>query len=187
MDHGFMDSEGTLKRNQKRCMRFRKHCSLLAECEIYTFLLAVLCVSMIEIHSWIVVITSIMLLLMAIYPILFNEYILISESGICCTKQQKIQWSFSWEDISELRKSRRFHQNSIDIIISNTSVYRWLPGTYPHDALYSLQPHPRSHWKELTQLALSSFIPSASSKTSRYPPPLTEISAKTDTFSYSPS
>lgn len=121
MDHGFMDSEGTLKRNQKRCMRFRKHCSLLAECEIYTFLLAVLCVSMIEIHSWIVVITSIMLLLMAIYPILFNEYILISESGICCTKQQKIQWSFSWEDISELRKSRRFHQNSIDIIISNTS------------------------------------------------------------------
>ena len=100
-------------------MRFRKHCSLLAECEVYTFLLTVLCVAMIEIYSWYVMIISIMLILMAIYPILFNEYILISEGGICCTKQQKIQWSFSWEEISELRKSRRFRQNSIDIIISN--------------------------------------------------------------------
>lgn len=101
-------------------MKFRKHCSLLAECEIYTFLLTVLCISLIEIHSWYVVIIGIMLMLMAIYPILFNEYILISESGICCTKHRKIQWSFSWEDIIELRKSRRFRQNSIDIIISNT-------------------------------------------------------------------
>lgn len=101
-------------------MKFRKHCSLLAECEIYTFLLTVLCISMIEIYSWYVVIISIMLMLMAIYPILFNEYILISESGICCTKSRKIQWSFSWEDIIELRKSRRFRQNSIDIIVSNT-------------------------------------------------------------------
>lgn len=100
-------------------MKFRKHCSLFAECEIYTFLLTVLCISIIEIHSWYVVIIGIPLLLMAIYPILFNEYILISENGICCTKRGKTQWSFSWEEISELRKSRRFHQSSVDIIVSH--------------------------------------------------------------------
>ena len=31
------------------------------------------------------------------------------------------------------------------------------------------KPHPRSHWKKLTQLALSSFMPSAAPKTSRKP------------------
>ena len=44
----------------------------------------------------------------------------------------------------------------------------------------------RSHWKKLTQLALSSFIPSAAPKTSRYPSSFTAIATNMATFSYSP-
>ena len=48
------------------------------------------------------------------------------------------------------------------------------------------KPRPRSHWKKLTQLALSSFMPSAAPKTSRKPSSFTAIATKTATFSYSP-
>ena len=48
------------------------------------------------------------------------------------------------------------------------------------------KPRPRSHWKKLTQLALSSFMPSAAPKTSRKPSSFTAIATKIATFSYSP-
>ena len=47
-------------------------------------------------------------------------------------------------------------------------------------------PRPRSHWKKLTQLALSSFMPSVAPETSRKPSSFTAIATKTATFSYSP-
>ena len=48
------------------------------------------------------------------------------------------------------------------------------------------RPRPRSYWKKLTQLALSSFMPSAAPKTSRYPSSLTAIATRMATFSNSP-
>ena len=54
------------------------------------------------------------------------------------------------------------------------------------DKLHAVQTAPRSHWKKLTQLALSSFIPSAAPKTSRKPSSFTAIATKIATFSYSP-
>ena len=48
------------------------------------------------------------------------------------------------------------------------------------------KPRPRSHWKKLTQLALSSFMPSAAPKTSRKPSSFTAIATRIATFSYSP-
>ena len=56
----------------------------------------------------------------------------------------------------------------------------------PTMSLTPSRPLPRSHWKKLTQLALSSFMPSAAPKTSRYPSSFTAIATKTATFSYSP-
>ena len=44
------------------------------------------------------------------------------------------------------------------------------------------KPRPRSHWKKLTQLALSSFMPSAAPKTSRKPSSFTAIATKTETW-----
>lgn len=100
-------------------MRFRKDSLLLAECEIYTFLLIVLCVTLIQTAKLCYLMIAPMFILMAIYPILFNEFIMITESGICCTKQEYTLWAFSWNEIAELRKSRRFRQNSIEIILPN--------------------------------------------------------------------
>lgn len=104
-------------------MKFRKDSILLAECEIYTLLFGVLCISLIEIFSWCFWLVLVLLILMVIYPFVLNEYILISESGICCMKRTDTLWAFSWEEISELRKSRRFRQNSIDIIPLNAREY----------------------------------------------------------------
>lgn len=104
-------------------MKFRKDSILLAECEIYTLLLGVLCISLIDIFSWCFWFAVVLLILMVIYPFALNEYILISESGICCMKRTDTLWAFSWEEISELRKSRRFRQNSIDIIPLNAREY----------------------------------------------------------------
>lgn len=100
-------------------MKFRKDSILLAECEIFTLLLGVLCISLIEIFSWCFWLVLVLLILMVIYPFVLNEYILISESGICCMKRTDTLWAFSWEEISELRKNRRFRQNSIEIIPLN--------------------------------------------------------------------
>ena len=100
-------------------MKFRKDSILLAECEIYTLLLGVLCISLIEIFSWCFWLVLVLLILMVIYPFVLNEYILISEKGICCMKRTDTLWAFSWEEISELRKSRRFRQNSVEIIPLN--------------------------------------------------------------------
>ena len=100
-------------------MKFRKDSILLAECEIYTLLLGVLCISLIDLISWCFLFAVVLLILMVIYPFLLNEYILISEKGICCMKRTYTLWAFSWEEISELRKSRRFRQNSVEIIPLN--------------------------------------------------------------------
>ena len=48
------------------------------------------------------------------------------------------------------------------------------------------RPRPRSRWKKPTQLALSSFIPSAAPRTSRNPSSFTAVAAGMATFSYSP-
>ena len=61
---------------------------------------------------------------------------------------------------------------------------------HPHalvadDELPPFRPRPRSHWKKLTQLALSSFMPSAAPKTSRKPSSFTAIATRIATFSYS--
>lgn len=100
-------------------MRFRKDSLLLAECEIYTILLIVLCVTLIQTAKLCYLLIAPLFILLAIYPILFNEFILITESGICCTKQEYNLWTFSWNEIAELRESRRFRQNSIEIILPN--------------------------------------------------------------------
>ena len=100
-------------------MKFRRHSILLAECEIYTFLLIVLCIFIIETVNWCCLLLALLLVLMAIYPFLFNEFVIITENGISCTKRKEVLWSFSWDEILELRQSQRFHQNSIEIILPN--------------------------------------------------------------------
>ena len=63
---------------------------------------------------------------------------------------------------------------------------------HPHalvadDELYATaKPRTRSHWKKLTQLALSSFMPSVVPKTSRNPSSFTAIATRIATFPYSP-
>lgn len=100
-------------------MKFRKDSILLTECELYTFLLAVLCIFISKTVRWCCLLLVLLLMLMAVYPFLFNEFILITENGISCTKRKNIIWSFSWDEIIELRQSRRFHQKSIEIILSS--------------------------------------------------------------------
>ena len=55
-----------------------------------------------------------------------------------------------------------------------------------NDEFHTVQTRPRSHWKKLTQLDLSSFIPSAAPRTSRYPSSFTTIATRMATFSNSP-
>lgn len=100
-------------------MKFRKHSILLAEYEFYTFMLTILCVYINEILRFSGLLVIACLVLMAIYPLLFNEYITISEAGVCCIKRKETIWSFSWDEISELRKSRRFRHSSIEILPSD--------------------------------------------------------------------
>ena len=53
--------------------------------------------------------------------------------------------------------------------IEETLTYCDFPSEHlsPTISLTPSRPRPRSHWKKLTQLALSSFMPSAAPKTSR--------------------
>lgn len=106
-------------------MKFRKDGILLAECEIYTFLMTVLCIFLIEPVKWCSLLLVLQLVLMVMYPFLFNEFVLITENGICCCKRKAILWSFSWDEIDELRPSQRFRQNAIEIILSNKAENKY--------------------------------------------------------------
>ena len=111
-------------------MKFRQHGILLAECEIYTFLMTVLCIILTESVEWCGLLLVLQLVLMVMYQFLFNEFVLITENGICCCKRKDMVWSFTWDEIEELRPSKRFRQNAIEIILFNKVENKYLGHEY---------------------------------------------------------
>lgn len=63
--------------------------------------------------------TVLFIVLVLVNPKLHNEFITINETGISCKKIDREIWAYSWDSVSELRKSARFLLPSMDIIVYN--------------------------------------------------------------------
>ena len=89
--------------------------------------------------------------------------------------------------LQEFESMEHFKSELIEYLdyYNNRRIKAKLKGLPPTTSLTPSKPRLRSHWKKLTQLALSSFIPSAAPKTSRYPSSFTAIATRMATFSNS--
>lgn len=53
-----------------------------------------------------------------------DPYITIDEWGIICKTRKTMLWGFQWPEIEELRRSRRFRQPSLEIVLKEQTVMK---------------------------------------------------------------
>lgn len=99
-------------------MRFRKHSLLYCQNKIVFIITLGVGLLMIPVVG--IVISLLCWLPSAIFivlnPFWHNEYIVIDENGIVCQQSGKQIWGYAWNEIAELRRSKRFRLPAIEVI-----------------------------------------------------------------------
>lgn len=108
-------------------MIFRKDSLLLYEQEIGIVFSSILSLVMIPIFKSlsITICALILIVIAAVNPLSYNEFIQINKSGISCQKAGKQIWAYEWDDIVTLKKSRRYNMPSMEIVVSNKYRTLW--------------------------------------------------------------
>ena len=100
-------------------MKFRKDSLIFIESQIILTLLSVssfVIIPVLGIGTWSLFSIPI-IVLTAVNPFIFSEYIEIDEQGIRCYKSKTMLWEYEWSVISDIRRGSRFRLPTAEIYI----------------------------------------------------------------------
>lgn len=105
-------------------MKFKQNSILFWEINITMFIFAVLSIVIVIIYGkssiGIGIFLAILFLGVAVFhSFLERKFITINENGIACQKGEKVLWQYKWAEIQKLKKSNRFRNPSVEIILKN--------------------------------------------------------------------
>lgn len=105
-------------------MYFLQHSIMTYESRIITFSLFVTSLILnlfADMHLWLMSIFFFVIGLLFYFA--DNETIHINENGISCFTKRKILWTFNWNEIEELRKSKRQFYPTLEIVLKSEMMY----------------------------------------------------------------
>lgn len=98
-------------------MIFRKDALLFYQNQIICITMSICLIFMLTFGlEWFLLIEIPFVILILLFPKIYNEYIIIDEYGISCHKSGMPLWEFNWMEIAELKKSSRYRSPSVEII-----------------------------------------------------------------------
>lgn len=85
--------------------------------------MTVVCIALIPIDQFgaLPYLSILFIILIALNPIIHNEFVTINDNGIACQKKGKLIWEYRWENIIKLKRSSRYRMPSIEIVTDNTT------------------------------------------------------------------
>lgn len=109
-------------------MTFRKNRFFFIECSVCAVIFTMLSLIMMfisldkgkqSVFLWLIFAAFWTFITICSFKWLNNEYITIDENGISCKRKSKLLWSFKWDEIAKLQKSRELGNPGIAIITYN--------------------------------------------------------------------